>query len=138
MITYGNGEVFGIENIQAFDIRFNGAIIITPAQDNWIIQATNNRIIGVNLNQTSQPLLFTYQGRLKITLAEYVQDNELKRTSVTIQGVDYWELDRERWEDDDSLWGTRNGTYLVGFEQRGTTVKNLKNGISKVIPKEGY
>ena len=30
----------------------------------------------------------------------------------------YWELDREKWEDDGSLWGTRDGTYLIGSKQR--------------------
>ena len=35
-----------------------------------------------------------------------------------MKGVDYWELDSEKWEDDGSLWGTRNGTYLVGSRQR--------------------
>jgi len=136
MITYGNGEVIGLENIQAFDIRFKGSISIDPAQDNWIIQAKKNRIVGINLNQTSQPLLFTYQGELRILSAKYVQGEELKRARITLQGVDYWELDREKWEDDESLWGTRNGTYLVGSKQRRTTIKNLENGVSKITKKE--
>lgn len=137
MITYGNGEVIGLENIQAFDIRFKGSINITPEQDNWVINSNNNRIIGVNLSQTSEPLLFTYQGKLKILSAKYVKDNEQYRSRITLQGVDFWELDRENWEDDSSLWGTRNGTYLVGAKQRRTTIKNLENGVSKT-PKRSY
>jgi hypothetical protein len=137
MITYGNGEVIGLENIQGFDIRFKGSISVTPEQDNWIINANRNRIIGVNLSQTSEPLLFTYQGELRILSAKYVKDNEQHRSRITLQGVDYWELDREKWEDDSSLWGTRNGTYVVGAKQRRTTIKNLENGVSKA-PKRSY
>ena len=132
MITYGNGEVIGLENIQGFDIKYNGSIEIDPAQDNWIIQANKNRIIGICLNTTSSALLFTYTGELRILSAKYVQNNEQHRSRITLQGVDYWELDREKWEDDGSLWGTRNGTYLVGSKKRKTTVKNLENGVSKV------
>ena len=137
MITYGNGEVIAEENIQAFDIRFKGNISITPEQDNWVIQSKGNRIIGVNISQTSEPLLFTYEGELRLLSAKIVKDNELKRSRITLQGVDFWELDRENWEDDGSLWGTRNGTYLVGSRQRRTTIKNLENGVSKA-PKRSY
>ena len=136
MITYGNGEVIGLENIQGFDIKYKGSIEIDPAQDNWIIQANKNRIIGICLNTTSSALLFTYTGELRILSAKYVQNNEQHRSRITLQGVDYWELDREKWEDDNSLWGTRNGTYLVGSKKRKTTVKNLENGVSKVTKKE--
>ena len=132
MITYGNGEVIGLENIQGFDIKYKGSIEIDPAQDNWIIQANKNRIIGICLNKTSSALLFTYTGELRILSAKYVQNNEQKRSRITLQGVDYWELDREKWEDDGSLWGTRDGTYLVGSKKRKTTIKNLENGVSKV------
>jgi len=132
MITYGNGEVIGLENIQGFDIRFKGSITIDPAQDNWIIQANKNRIIGICLNQTSSALLFTYTGELRILSAKYIRNNEQHRSRITLQGVDFWGLDREKWEDDGSLWGTRNGTYLVGTKKRKTTVKNLENGVSKV------
>ena len=132
MITYGNGEVIGLENIQGFDIRFKGNITIDPAQDNWIIQANKNRIIGICLNKTSSALLFTYTGELRILSAKYIRNNEQYRSSITLQGVDYWELDTEEWEDDGSLWGTRNGTYLIGTKKRKTTIKNLENGVSKV------
>ena len=132
MITYGNGEVIGLENIQGFDIKYKGSIEIDPAQDNWIIQANKNRIIGICLNQTSSALLFTYTGELRILSAKYVQNNEQHRSRITLQGVDFWGLDREKWEDDGSLWGTRNGTYLVGSKKRKTTIKNLENGVSKV------
>ena len=132
MITYGNGEVIGLENIQGFDIKYKGSIEIDPAQDNWIIQANKNRIIGICLNTTSSALLFTYTGELRILSAKYIRNNEQYRSRITLQGVDYWELDREKWEDDGSLWGTRNGTYLVGSKKRKTTVKNLENGVSKV------
>ena len=132
MITYGNGEVIGLENIQGFDIKYKGSIEIDPAQDNWIIQANKNRIIGICLNKTSSALLFTYTGELRILSAKYVQNNEQHRSRITLQGVDFWGLDREKWEDDGSLWGTRDGTYLVGSKKRKTTIKNLENGVSKV------
>tara|TARA_Y100001938_G_scaffold126956_1_gene179384 strand:- start:2631 stop:3095 length:465 start_codon:yes stop_codon:yes gene_type:complete len=132
MITYGKGEVFGIEDIQAFDIVYKGKIEITPNQNDWILNANSNRILGISLNQTSNLLLFTYIGEFKILYAKYVKNNELIYSDVTVQGVDYWELDDEKWEDDTSLWGSRGGTYSFGVAPIRTIVKNLENGITKV------
>ena len=47
-----------------------------------------------------------------------MQNDTLEVEKIALQGVDYWELDREKWEDDGSLWGTRDGTYLIGSKQR--------------------
>ena len=119
MITYGNGEVLFDGNAQGFELRYKGAIRITSSPDNLFLSANRNKIIGVMLNGTNMPSeLFNYVGEFKILSCKSVKDNTLQRERITLQGVDYWELDFEKWEDDGSLWGTRDGTYLVGSKQR--------------------
>ena len=119
MITYGNGEVLFDGASQGFDLRYKGAIRITNSPDNLFLSANKNKIIGVMLDGTDMPQeLFNYMGEFEILTCKSAQDNIMKRETITLQGVDYWELDGEKWEDDGSLWGTRNGTYLVGTRQR--------------------
>ena len=119
MITYGNGEVLFDGNSQGFELRYKGSIRITNSPDNLFLSANKNKIIGVMLDGTDMPQeLFTYVGELRILSCKSAQGGVMERERITLQGVDYWELDREKWEDDGSLWGTRNGTYLVGGRQR--------------------
>ena len=119
MITYGNGEVLFDGNSQGFELRYKGAIRITSSPDNLFLSANRNKIIGVMLDGTDMPSeLFNYVGEFKILSCKSVKNNTLQKERITLQGVDYWELDKEKWEDDSSLWGTKNGTYLVDFKQR--------------------
>ena len=119
MITYGNGEVLFDGNANGFEMRYKGSITITSSPDNLLLSASKNKIIGVILDGTDMPQeLFNYVGELRILSCKTVQGNALERERIVIQGVDYWELDGEKWEDDGSLWGTRDGTYLVGSKQR--------------------
>ena len=119
MITYGNGEVLFDGNSQGFEMRYKGAIRITSSPDNLLLSANKNKIIGIMLDGTDMPQeLFNYVGEFRVLSCKTAQNNTLERERITLQGVDYWELDREKWEDDGSLWGTRNGTYLIGSKQR--------------------
>tara|TARA_Y100001963_G_scaffold116271_1_gene161497 strand:+ start:3466 stop:4119 length:654 start_codon:yes stop_codon:yes gene_type:complete len=119
MITYGNGEVLFDGNAKGFELRYKGAIRITNSPDNLFLSANKNKIIGVMFDGTDMPSeLFNYVGEFRILNCKVVKGNILQRERITLQGVDYWELDREKWEDDGSLWGTRDGTYLVGSKQR--------------------
>ena len=119
MITYGNGEVLFDGSSQGFEMRYKGTIRITNSPDNLLLSANKNRIIGVMLDGTDMPQeLFNYVGEFRVLSCKSVQGEVMERERITLQGVDYWELDREKWEDDGSLWGTRNGTYLVGRKQR--------------------
>ena len=119
MITYGNGEVLFDGNSQGFEMRYKGSIRITSSPDNLFLSANKNKIIGVMLDGTDMPQeLFTYVGELRVLSCKSVQSGAMERERITLQGVDYWELDNESWEDDGSLWGTRNGTYLIGGKQR--------------------
>jgi len=119
MITYGNGEVLFDGNSQAFELRYKGSIRITSSPDNLLLSANKNKIIGVMLDGTDMPQeLFNYVGELRVLSCKSVQGGVMERERITLQGVDYWELDNEKWEDDGSLWGTRDGTYLTGSRQR--------------------
>ncbi len=119
MITYGNGEVLFDGNAKGFELRYKGIIRITNSPDNLFLSANRNKIIGVMLDGTDMPSeLFNYVGEFRILSCKSVKNNDLQREGIALQGVDYWELDNEKWEDDGSLWGTRNGTYLVGLPQR--------------------
>lgn len=119
MITYGNGEVLFDGDAKAFEVKYRGEIRITKSPDNLLLSASKNKIIGVMLDGTDMPNeLFSYMGELRIISCKSVQGDAMERERVFLQGVDYWELDSEKWEDDGSLWGTRNGTYLVGSRQR--------------------
>jgi hypothetical protein len=119
MITYGNGEVLFDGSAKGFEMRYKGSIRITSSPDNLFLSANKNKIIGIMLDGTDMPQeLFTYVGELRVLSCKTAQGNTMERERITLQGVDYWELDREKWEDDGSLWGTRNGTYLIGSKQR--------------------
>ena len=119
MITYGNGEVLFDGSAKGFEMRYKGSITITDSPDNLFLSANKNKIVGVMLDGSDMPQeLFNYVGEFRVLSCKSVQGNTLEREIITLQGVDYWELDYEKWEDDGSEWGTRNGTYLVGSEQR--------------------
>ncbi len=119
MITYGNGEVLFDGFAKGFEMRYKGSMKITDSPDNLLLSANKNKIVGVMLDGNDMPQeLFNYVGELRVLSCKTVQDNTIKRERVSLQGVDYWELDRENWVDDGSLWGTRNGTYLIGSKQR--------------------
>ena len=119
MITYGNGEVLFDGSAKGFEMRYKGVINITNSPDNLFLSANKNKIMGFMLDGTDMPQeLFTYTGELRILSCKSVQGDVMERETITLQGVDYWEIDSEKWEDDGSLWGTRNGTYLVGTKQR--------------------
>ena len=119
MITYGNGQVLFDGSAKGFEMKYKGTIRILNSPDNLFLSANKNKIIGVMLDGTDMPQnLFNYVGELRVIYCKSAQGDAMEREQVTLQGVDYWELDREKWEDDGSLWGTRNGTYLKGSRQR--------------------
>ena len=119
MITYGNGDVLFDGSAKAFQMLYRGTITITNSPDNLIISANRKKIIGVMIDGTDLPQeLFNYVGDLRLLSCNTITNEESKSQKITLQGVDYWELDKEKWEDDGSLWGTRDGTYLVGSKQR--------------------
>ena len=119
MITYGNGEVLFDGSAKGFEMRYKGSIIIINSPDNLFLSANKNRIIGIMLDGADMPQeLFSYAGNLRVLSCKSAQGDAMERERITLQGVDYWELDMERWEDDGSLWGTQNGDYLVGSGQR--------------------
>ena len=119
MITYGNGEVLFDGAAKGFEMRYKGSIRITNSPDNLFLSANKNKIIGVMLDGADMPQeLFNYVGEFRVLSCKSIQGDVMERERITLQGVDYWELDREKWEDDGSLWGTRNGTYLIGSRQR--------------------
>ena len=118
MITYGEGKVLYDGSAKAFHIRYKGSIRITSSPDNLFIKADRNNIRGIMIDDHDLPKeLFDYVGDLRILSGKAGADT-LESEQVILQGVDYWELDNEKWEDDGSLWGTRNGTYLIGSKQR--------------------
>ena len=119
MVTYGNGEVLFDGSANGFEIRYKGSIKIRRSPDNLFIVANRNSIKGVMLDDSDLPQkLFNYVGELRLLSCKSARGGVKERESISLQGVDYWELDNEKWEDDGSLWGTRNGTYLVGRKQR--------------------
>ena len=118
MITYGEGKVLFDGAAKAFQIRYKGTIKITDSPDKLFIKASKNTIKGIMIDGSNMPQeLFTYIGELRLLSAQSGNEN-FETESITLQGVDYWELDEEKWEDDGSFWGTKNGTYLVGSKQR--------------------
>ena len=119
MITYGNGECLFDGTAQGFQMRYKGEIRITNSPDNLFLSANKNKIIGIMLDGSDMPQeLFNYVGEFRVLSCKTVQNDFMERERISLQGVDYWELDQEKWEDDESLWGTRNGTYLIGSKQR--------------------
>ena len=119
MVTYGNGEVLFDGSADSFELRYKGTIKIISSPDNLFILADRNTIKGIMLNDADLPQeLFRYMGEFRLLSCNSTKDGIKERERITLQGVDYWELDREKWEDDGSLWGTRNGTYLIGSKQR--------------------
>ena len=139
MITYGNGEVLFEGSSQGFELRYKGSIRITNSPDNLFLSANKNKIIGVMLDGTDMPQeLFNYVGKFKVLSCISAQSGSMERERITLQGVDYWELDREKWEDDGSLWGTRDGSYLVGSKQRFNKSKIVVNNNIKTQSEGQY
>ena len=120
MITYGNGEVLFEGFSQGFEMKYRGGIkIMRHCADGLYVSANKTKIIGVMLNGKNLPQeLFSYIGELKILSCKTAQNGVLERERIVVQGVDYWELDGQKWEDDEALWGTADGTYVVGAKQR--------------------
>ena len=119
MITYGNGEVLFDGQAKGFQMIYKGIIKINYSPNNLFLVANENKITGFMIDSTDMPQkLFNYIGEFRVLSCESVQNNSLENESIILQGVDYWELDDEKWEDDGSLWGTREGTYLKGSKQR--------------------
>lgn len=118
MITYGEGKVLFDGAAKAFQIRYRGTIRITDSPDKLFIKADRNTIKGIMIDGSNMPQeLFSYVGELKVIYGEAGNDI-LEEQNISLQGIDYWELDKEKWENDSSLWGTKDGTYLVGSSQR--------------------
>ena len=139
MITYGNGEVLFDGSAQGFQMRYKGSITITDSPDNLLLSANKNKIVGIMLDGTDMPLeLFNYVGELRVLSCKTVQGEVMERESITLQGVDYWELDNEKWEDDGSLWGTGDGAYLVGTKQRFNKSKIVVNNNIKTQSEGQY
>ena len=119
MITYGNGEVLFDGNAKGFELRYKGVIRITDSPDSLFINANKNKVVGVMLNGQDMPSeLFNYEGEFRVLSCKTAQNNVMERERITLQGVDYWNLDSQKWEDDTSLWGSGTGTYLSGTKQR--------------------
>ena len=139
MITYGNGEVLFDGAAKGFEMRYRGTITITDSPDNLFLSANENKIIGVMLDGTDMPQeLFNYIGELRVLSCKTAQGDVMERERISLQGVDYWELDNEPWEDDGSLWGTRNGTYLIGSKQRFNRRKIVVNNNIRVQSEGQY
>ena len=119
-LTYGNGEVLLDGRGKGFEMRYKGSMKITQSPDNLFVSANKSKVVGIMLSDADMPYeLFNYEGELRVLSCKVVTPNlDSERASINVQGVDYWELDNEKWEDDGSLWGTRGGTYLVGSPQR--------------------
>ena len=139
MITYGNGKVLFDGYAKGFEMRYRGTITITDSPDNLFLSANENKIIGVMLDGTDMPQeLFNYIGELRVLSCKTAQGDVMERERISLQGVDYWELDNEPWEDDGSLWGTRNGTYLIGSKQRFNRRKIVVNNNIRVQSEGQY
>ena len=139
MITYGNGEVLFDGTAQGFQMRYKGSIKITNSPDNLLLSANKNKIIGIMLDGTDMPQeLFNYVGEFRVLSCRSAQNDTMERESITLQGVDYWELDKEKWEDDESLWGTRGGTYLIGSRERFNKSKIVVNNNIKTQSEGQY
>lgn len=119
-LIYGNGEVFLDGIAKGFEIQYKGSIKITYSPDDLLVSANKNKIIGVMLSNNNLPnKLFNYKGNLKVLKCRIVtQDLNYIKIPIIIQGIDTWELDRQKWEDDDSLWGSKNKSYNIGKKQK--------------------
>tara|TARA_R100000808_G_C2152851_1_gene162581 strand:+ start:3751 stop:4386 length:636 start_codon:yes stop_codon:yes gene_type:complete len=119
MITYGNGEVLFDGNSKVFEITYKGVIRITDSPDNLYISANENKIIGFMIDNSNLPKkLFNYAGEFKVKSFKENQDGKFTFARALAQGFDYWQIDYEKWENDESLWGTRDKTYTFGAKQK--------------------
>ena len=119
-ITYGDGSLILDGAGKGFEIIYKGVIRITNSPDNVFISANKNKIVGFTLDGSNLPSeLFDYLGDLRLLSCKVVTPSlDYESPSISLIGVDYWGLDREKWEDDASSWGTSGKTYLVGEKQR--------------------
>ena len=139
MITYGSGEVLFDGSAKGFQMRYKGSIRITDSPDNLFLSANKNKIMGIMLDGSDMPQeLFNYVGELRVLSCKTAQNDTMERERIRLQGVDYWELDNEKWEDDGSLWGTRNGTYLIGSKQRFNKKRIVVNNNIRVQSEGQY
>tara|TARA_R100000278_G_scaffold95367_1_gene72818 strand:- start:2109 stop:2768 length:660 start_codon:yes stop_codon:yes gene_type:complete len=119
MLVYGDGNVIFEGSARGFEIVYKGAIKITESPDNLFISGNKKKIVGVMMADEDIPnKLFSYEGNFRILLCNMIQNNEMVKTEVKLQGVDFWQLDGQKWEDDGTKWGTSNKTFLVGAVQR--------------------
>ena len=119
MITYGNGSVVFEGESQGFEMKYKGEITILGSPDNLFISANDKNIIGFMMDGSNLPdILFGYAGEFKLLSCRTVHENDFIIEPIELQGVDYWELDRDKWEDDKAIWGSGDGTYLVGSRQK--------------------
>jgi hypothetical protein len=116
-------------------MRFKGSISIESNHDSLLVSVSKNKIVGIMIDGTSlPPELFTYEGELRLLSCKTTEGTTLERQSIKLQGVDYWELDNEKWEDDGLLWGTKGGTYLTGTKPKKSAIKNDKFAKEKAQP----
>ena len=136
MITYGNGDVLFDGSAKGFEMLYKGTITITNSPDNLIISANRKKIIGVMIDGTDLPKeLFNYVGDLRLLSCKVVVDDRREFHQITLQGVDYWELDKQEWEDDSTKWGTEDKTFLVGSKQRYNSKTIITNNNIKTAYK---
>ena len=136
MITYGNGEVLFDGSAKGFEMRYKGKISIKSNTEGLLIDTNKNRIIGIMVDGGDLPVnLFTYEGELRILSCRTSEGSYLERQQITLQGVDYWELDNQWWGKDLSLWGEGGGTYLTGQKPKKTVIIDDKFAEEKAVPK---
>lgn len=129
-ILYGNGRVELEGSAKAFDIAYKGRINIINNSENLLISANKNRIVGVMLNTDELPnLLFRYAGEFRMINAQVTDGVEKIIANINTVGLDYWEIDKQNWEDDSRLWGENNGRYRVGA---------ININKDKIIPNDKY
>jgi hypothetical protein len=135
MITYGNGEVLFDGNAKGFELRYKGSVSIESNADSLLISVGKNKIAGLMVDGTDLPVqLFTYEGEFRLLSCKTTEGSTLERQPITLQGVDYWNLDNGKWEDDTSVWGSGTGTYLTGNKPRKSVVINDKFAEEKAQP----
>lgn len=121
-IIYGKGNVLFNGSARSFDLQYTGKMVITKSLDSMLISATKKRIIGIMLNAEELPEeLFSYKGTFKIQQCKVATNNSIEPVKITTQGIDLYNVDKSKWEDDGSAWDAENYGYTVG------NVKSSKN-----------
>tara|TARA_R100000278_G_scaffold19284_1_gene18760 strand:- start:407 stop:1057 length:651 start_codon:yes stop_codon:yes gene_type:complete len=115
MIIYGEGKVIIDDIGKAFEIKYQGSIQIIDSPDNLFISANQNKIIGFMMNAQNMPSeIFSYRGNFKILNCRIVNNNKYIYQKIKTQGVDFWNIDTEKWESDESTWGSKNKNDTYG------------------------